>query len=269
MKLHDDPAKVFALVVGIEAYGDGVNELSGPGADALSFCGWLLDWGVTAKNIRCCVNFCRKTLSASDRPMAELLARIRTAGVHLGDNPTRATIENELSDRQLLKHCAPHNSAFYLYWSGHGLMSHVHRERVLLTSDATEGDLAAIRIEDQTSFLRLSPALRCFASQLVIVDACAQYTAPNVAVKALSLQLSHYREQGREQERVYACTDGQIALIKSGDRLSQFTQHLLDALPRKQAASVHLDEIWESLQRTLKAKGAPLSVERVAANGSR
>jgi hypothetical protein len=268
MKFPKSPAQVYALVVGVESYGDGINELSGPALDALSFCQWLLGRGVPPQNIRCVLNLCANARTGRALPIHTVLKQIQENGVPVSTDPQRSTLEVALSATELLKFKAPPESFFCLYWSGHGEMHHVTQKRFLLTADATRADNYAIDLEHQVNSLRLDTRLKNFQQQLIVVDACSKWTRSYKPPIALSLSLDHFEARGREQERVFASTNGEAAIIQSGASQSLFTQHLIATLDPNPAAEVDFDVVWDTLKRDLSKTEYPIDVRRFPPEGN-
>ncbi|SCF65176.1 hypothetical protein GA0115255_101424 [Streptomyces sp. Ncost-T6T-2b] len=148
-----DPARVVALVVGVEAYAAGPRwTLPGPVRDALRFRDWLRSTGVPDTNI-----------------LLHLAPAEGTGPVtgHRGaDHETlRRTLVHELPALQ--------GDMLWIWWGGHGVLDRDEHLR-LYCADATETDRRNIDLESARRRLS-SDVLPGFEKQNWVVDACQTF----------------------------------------------------------------------------------------------
>ncbi|MCC8479818.1 caspase family protein [Streptomyces globisporus] len=154
MSAHSvDPARVVALVVGVEAYAAGPRwTLPGPVRDALRFRDWLRSTGVPDTNI-----------------LLHLAPAEGTGPVtgHRGaDHETlRRTLVHELPALQ--------GDMLWVWWGGHGVLDRDEHLR-LYCADATETDRRNIDLESARRRLS-SDVLPGFENQNWVVDACQTF----------------------------------------------------------------------------------------------
>ncbi|MFJ6512709.1 caspase family protein [Streptomyces sp. NPDC091406] len=148
-----DPARVVALVVGVEAYAAGPRwTLPGPVRDALRFRDWLRSTGVPDANI---------LLHLAPAPGPGPLPGHRDA-----DHETlRRALVHELPARQ--------GDVLWIWWGGHGVLDRDEHLR-LYCADATDADRRNIDLESARRRLS-SDVLPGFAEQNWVVDACQTF----------------------------------------------------------------------------------------------
>lgn len=148
-----DPARVVALVVGVERYAAGSGwTLPGPVRDALRFRDWLRSTGVPDANILL-------HLAPADGP-APLI------GCRPADHETlRRVLVHELPVRQ--------GDMLWVWWGGHGVLDRDEHLR-LYCADATDTDRRNIDLESARRRFS-SDALPGFAVQNWVVDACQTF----------------------------------------------------------------------------------------------
>ncbi|MFD4018716.1 effector-associated domain 2-containing protein [Streptomyces sindenensis] len=148
-----DPARVVALVVGVEAYAAGPRwTLPGPVRDALRFRDWLRSTGVPDTNI-----------------LLHLAPAERTDAVTCHRDADHETL------RRVLVHELParQGDLLWVWWGGHGVLDRDEHLR-LYCADATETDRRNIDLESARRRLS-SDVLPGFAQQNWIVDACQTF----------------------------------------------------------------------------------------------
>ncbi|MFE6773642.1 caspase family protein [Streptomyces fimicarius] len=148
-----DPARVVALVVGVEAYAAGPRwTLPGPARDALRFRDWLRSTGVPDANILL-------HLAPAQGPDA-------VTGHRGADHETlRRALVHELPARQ--------GDMLWIWWGGHGVLDRDEHLR-LYCADATEADRRNIDLESARRRLS-SDVLPGFERQNWVVDACQTF----------------------------------------------------------------------------------------------
>jgi hypothetical protein len=166
-----DPARTYALVVGIETY-EGAAALNGPASDAGRFVDWLLRNTVYPSNILV-------YMSPQD-PNETAVAKLRAAvAKHCGvedSSSWEVKPATEKNIRYAITEILPHwqGDLLILYWSGHGVISsdgdrECHR---LLYSDTTQNSKSNANLESLLTALRTS-TYAGLRRQIHIVDACA------------------------------------------------------------------------------------------------
>ncbi|MEU2404961.1 caspase family protein [Streptomyces rubiginosohelvolus] len=154
-----DPARVVALVVGVERYAAGPRwTLPGPVRDALRFRDWLRSTGVPDANI---------LLHLAPAETAETAATVDADTGHRdADHETlRRALVHELPARQ--------GDVLWIWWGGHGVLDRDEHLR-LYCADATDADRRNIDLESARRRLS-SDVLPGFTEQNWVVDACQTF----------------------------------------------------------------------------------------------
>ncbi|MFJ8149067.1 caspase family protein [Streptomyces sp. NPDC096048] len=148
-----DPARVHALVVGVEAYDAGTGwDLPGPARDAVRFYRLLRAAGVPEANIRLHL-----------APLAPYVPEVPYAPA---DHATlRRVLVRELS--------VARGDVLWVWWGGHGVLDRSGHLR-LFCADATTDDKLGIDL-DSALERYAGDAVSGFADQLWIVDACETF----------------------------------------------------------------------------------------------
>ncbi|MFF4833080.1 caspase family protein [Streptomyces sp. NPDC001315] len=148
-----DPARVHALIVGVEAYDAGPAwDLPGPARDAVRFHRLLLDAGVPEERLR--LHLAPLAPYTPDVPYAP------------ADHATlRRALVRELSAAQ--------GDILWVWWGGHGVLDRDGRFR-LFCSDATTADKLGIDL-DSALARYAGDAVPALTRQLWIVDACETF----------------------------------------------------------------------------------------------
>ncbi|MET9832072.1 caspase family protein [Streptomyces sp. NPDC006385] len=148
-----DPARVHALIVGVETYAAGHTwDLPGPARDALAFRRLLLSAGVPEANLRLHL-----------APLAPFSPG--TAYAPADHAALRGTLVNELPS-------AP-GDILWVWWGGHGVLDRAGHLR-LFCSDATAADKLGIDLESALARYS-SDSVPGFTEQLWVVDACETF----------------------------------------------------------------------------------------------
>ncbi|MCQ4211163.1 effector-associated domain 2-containing protein [Streptomyces longispororuber] len=205
-----DPARVTALVVGVEHYaaGDGWR-LPGPACDALRFYAWLRERGVPESNILLHLS------PAGDR---------QPGPAHRpADHATlRDALVRELSTRR--------GDVLWVWWGGHGVLDQDERVR-LYCADATADDRRNIDLESARRRLA-SDALAGFGHQTWVVDACQTFDERHGFPDTLPTE--HLPAGGRTdvhaQALLLAATRGQRAANDPERRTGLFSDLVLKTL---------------------------------------
>lgn len=267
MKLATTPANTYVVLVGIEQYGHGIPSLVGPAVDALSICCWMLNKGVPHSNIQLLINE-----AVSDKPavLAErtlLRQRVTAAGVTC-QLPYQHEIEKAMSGATLERLRAARGSALWVYWSGHGILTHATRERMVLTGDATDADYFGVDLENTANRLRLDRRLLPFTHQLLIVDACGTWTMPATPIRCQYEEVSGKKNQNVLQTRIFAAPEGCTARIAAGELTSDFTRQLLRCLVHQEPWSVDVEELRIALRTGDTATVNPFVVQLEDSDGN-
>lgn len=227
----------------------------------------MLNNEVPAKNIRLLLN---EAASDDARVVArrkQLRTLIQTKGVAIL-SPSQHATEEVLSSTNLSSFDAEHGAVLWLYWSGHGAMNHVTRERMGLMSNASRDDYFSINFEETANRLRLDPRLRKFGQQVIIVDACSTWAKPASKFPYLHQELGQFKEQGTRQERIFASANGQATEIAVGQLTSDFTRQLLACLTDTSPADADLVQIKDLLSDKMRLSDKQFVVQIEDADGN-
>ncbi|MEU9961299.1 caspase family protein [Streptomyces sp. NPDC050982] len=148
-----DPARVQALIVGIEAYDAGPDwDLPGPARDAVRFRDLLHAAGVPGSQLRLHLS-----------PLTSFVPDVEYSPA---DHATlRRTLVHELPRAR--------GDVLWVWWGGHGVLDRSGRTR-LFCADATTTDKVAVDLESALDRYT-SDSVPGFAEQLWIVDACETF----------------------------------------------------------------------------------------------
>lgn len=159
-----NPQNTIAIVVGVEKYGGGINEISGPAGDAVAFVSYLIAQGVPAENI---------ALHLSPTDANEAACRKALAGleIHGWKGAAYSDLRTSLMD-------FPANKAaesLLFFWGGHGVYNPQLRQKLLLCADARKEDVRSLSTDDLLVFLQNKrwPGRNC-AWRAAFIDACAE-----------------------------------------------------------------------------------------------
>ncbi len=156
MTVTVDPKRTYALVVGVEKYEAGsIWDLDGPANDARKFVVWLRSRHVPEENILL-------FLSPLDKNKAVAGAEVQVA--------TREKVYGAITGILPRKH---EGALLYVFWGGHGIITPDNR-RLLFYADATQANHLNLDVNSLLASLR-SDYFPCFAQQICIIDACANY----------------------------------------------------------------------------------------------
>lgn len=172
MIFRTPPARACALVVGVErslVFAD--DPLVGPVRDAMRWCEALETWGVPAERVH---------LFAS--PWAQTEAALadwcRARGRPVPPEPTQKNLLDFVNVRlRQAAQASGGDAALIIVWSGHGQINQrdADRTRRLYYQDSTPDAALNLEIASFMTALRSEP-YEAFREQLLIVDACANYT---------------------------------------------------------------------------------------------
>ncbi|MFC9125783.1 caspase family protein [Streptomyces sp. NPDC057099] len=148
-----NPARVHALIVGVERYDAGTGwDLPGPARDAVAFHRLLRDAGVPDDRLRL--------------HLAPLPPYVPEVAYQPADHATlRRVLVRELTLAQ--------GDVLWVWWGGHGVLDRAGHLR-LFCSDATAADKLGIDL-DSALDRYAGDAVPAFADQLWIVDACETF----------------------------------------------------------------------------------------------
>lgn len=223
MDFQPDPAKVVALLVGVEEFAVGGN-LIGPALDAAKLARWLRGRGVPVANIKL---FLSPTADADHRK--EIDDVLQSCGLSLAQ--AAPAKENDIwswLNGDLRAQAGDH---LFFFWSGHGVID--KRRRHLFCTDLRLDTLLNINFTDFADRLR-EVRYRKFRKQLLIVDTCANLYSQMVGPKSeLPLHnLIESPDQGDvEQFAMMAAAYGQVAKNNDVERTGKFFDLLYHSLP--------------------------------------
>ena len=127
-----NPQKTYALIVGIEKYGDPntpPRSIRGPAFDAIMFTEWLLDREVPADNIFLCLSPLDDNKDEIENHAGKLNVTIHEA--------TLSNIKRILIDSGPKSLSNQNGDLLILFWVGHGVIDTEKQERRLFFSDGT------------------------------------------------------------------------------------------------------------------------------------
>ena len=208
-----DPAKTYAVVVGIESYSIPDANLDGPVRDACRFVRWLRAREVPAENIQLFA-------SALERNIAEL-EKLDVSQEPAKREPIRIWFTEELPKRS--------GDLLFLFWGGHGLLTAGRRR--LIYADATLIDTLNLDLDS------LLYSLHCdlFAGlprQVSFIDACANHVE---TLRASEVFPCERYETGCEQFVLFGAKPGELSKNDNILRSGVFSSAVLDDLERQPA----------------------------------
>lgn len=215
----DDPARVHAVVVGVERYPRHPGwDLPGAVDDALRFHKWLRKGGVPEANIQ--------LLLAPDEESRARLDALAAAGELTW---RRTWARDELMDAFTTGLDGRTGDLLYVFWGSHGVLGQGDR-RLLLCPDAFPHDKRCIDTANLLEYLRRDD-LAGFGQQVLLFDACATFlehhnqpTGPAVA------EFPTVRRRPVEQFALCAAASGQVAENDAVLRAGVFSHAVLDWL---------------------------------------
>ncbi len=248
-----DPARVHALIVGIETYEAGSAwDLPGPARDAVAFHRMLCSAGVPEHQLR---------LHLAPLPPYEPQVEHRPA-----DHATlRRALVRELAQA--------HGEVLWVWWGGHGILDRAGHTR-LFCSDATTSDKVCLDLESALDRYA-SDAVPGFTEQLWIVDACETFEEalafrdplPSDALPAGRRTLTHrqtlIRAAGRGRR---AANDPVRATGLFSDGLLDILARHADVLPAVPDPEELFDEVRERIA-TLREAGQTLQHPEIHLRG--
>ncbi|MCZ4510124.1 caspase family protein [Streptomyces sp. ActVer] len=205
-----DPARVHALIVGIEKYDAGdAWDLPGPARDALAF---------------------RRLLSDAGVPEAQLHLHLAPLPPFAPDTPYRPA-DHATVRRALVRELpAAQGDVLWVWWGGHGVLDRAEHLR-LLCSDATVGDKVALDL-DSALARYAGDAVPGLREQLWLVDACETFEealAFRVPLPADALPVGQ-RNLAHRQSTLRAAGRGRAAANDPVRATGLFSEVLLDLL---------------------------------------
>lgn len=210
-----DPARVHALIVGIEAYAAGHRwDLPGPARDALAFHRLLLGAGVPEAHLHLHL-----------APLPPFTPHVPHAPA---DHATlRRMLVNELPSAR--------GDILWVWWGGHGVLDRDGRLR-LFCSDATVADKLGVDLESALARYG-SDAVPGFAEQLWLVDACETFEEElgfREQLPVMSLPLGR-RSLAHRQTVLRAAGRGRAAVNDPVRATGLFSEILIGLLTARQA----------------------------------
>jgi len=238
MKLNAAPTKTYALIVGIDKYGDrGLDVNSGaPVKDALKFAEWLTEGGVPPENIQLClspvkdnqqlVNKCQFTIESAT---SQYLFNF---------------IENTLSKKS--------GDLLYIFWAGHGLLT-LEGKRRLICANATKQNMYSLDVDSLLLLLASQKNSRQpkfnFPHQICLIDACANYNSQmqtNLDVE----KFSHAPRSTEIQQCVlFATREGETAKVNRDDKTGYFSHTVLNVLAQEPDFPPDMNAVFQKVKQ--------------------
>ncbi|WP_460065441.1 VMAP-C domain-containing protein [Streptomyces sp. YKOK-I1] len=254
----DDPARVHAVVVGIERYPRHSGwDLPGAVDDALRFHRWLRKGGVPEANVQLLLAPGEDSRVRLDALAGELTWRQTWTRDQLMDAFTEGL------DRRT-------GDLLYVFWGSHGVLGQGDR-RLLLCPDASPKDKRCLDTANLMEYLQRDD-LTGFGQQVLLFDSCAtflehhnQSTGPAVA------GFPTVRRRRVEQFAVCAAAPGQVAENDPALRSGVFSKAMLDWLETHATAgpSPDLAALVAHVRAETPETQTPVSIEVRALDGSR
>ncbi|MEV5106821.1 hypothetical protein ACFQ7G_35335 [Streptomyces massasporeus] len=259
LRAVDDPARVHAVVVGVERYPRHADwDLPGAVDDALRFYKWLRKGGVPEGNIQ--------LLLAPDETSRASLDALAGAGELTwrqtwGRDALMDAFTQGLDGRT--------GDLLYLYWGSHGVLGQGDR-RLLLCPDASPNDKRCIETANLLEYLQRDD-LAGFTQQVLLFDACAAFlehhnqpTGPAVA------DFPTVRRRPVGQFALCAAAAGQVAENDPALRSGVFSHAVLDWL-ETHAADLHPDlaALLTHVRAATPDTQTPVSIDIRTLDGSR
>ena len=165
----------FAILIGIERYGDLNWTLNAPAMDALRMAHYLLTHGVPGEQIHLYINEDSRISEVLAAERNALKTALTAAGARLIETPTRAVLDAALDPMQIPLLPETPDKTLIVYSSGHGVwQGGGTHARYLLTEDASAQPYDAINLTSVANqFVHYVGGNR-FARQWWIQDACAK-----------------------------------------------------------------------------------------------
>ncbi|WP_051905927.1 MULTISPECIES: caspase family protein [Streptomyces] len=229
LRAVDDPARVHAVVVGVERYPRHPDwDLPGAVDDALRFYKWLRKGGVPEDNIQ--------LLLAPDEASRTSLDALTAAGELTwcqtwGRDALMDAFAHGLDGRT--------GDLLYVYWGSHGVLGQGDR-RLLLCPDASPKDKRCVDTANLLEYLQRDD-LAGFTEQVLLFDTCATFlehhnqpTGPAIA------DFPTVRRHPVAQFALCAAAAGQVAENDPALRSGVFSHAVIDWL-ETHAADLHPD----------------------------
>ena len=231
---------VRAVIVGIETYGDGLDDVASPAANALSVAQWAITHGIAPKDV--CL-----FVAAIDPGVEDTITRmgLRNRGA------TRRDIENVLRTELAgvgTGGIAPGSSLLF-YWSGHG-MTDRKGSRLLFCADYSRQ--LTDRVFNASLFLRdlRTDEYEGYRSMLALMDVCGTNSDLRVQPAEYDPDVGHKRNH----LTYFATPEGGYARAATGE--GAFTFYALNTL-RTFGAFPDISLFKDRLEAELAGSGLP------------
>ena len=220
----------YAILIGIETYGEPKWTLNGPSMDALRVGTYLLSRGVPAGNIHLYINEDTKITEALSHERASLKSALLDAGAKWDGTPTRGALELALDPSNLPMLPGPGDKTLIIYSSGHGVwQGGLAQQSFLITEDASTQSYNAINLASVANQLCHHKAKNRFCRQWLIQDACAQEVKSR-QIRALNVSNEIEAAPSNSQFILGASRPGAFAKNDANLQSGAFTAALLGAL---------------------------------------
>lgn len=244
-----DPARTYAVVVGIEKYAEFQWNNDGPARGAAAFVRWLCGRGVPPANIR---------LFAS--PLPSNARDVQGMDLNIERATRKWIVRFFLEMLPKLR-----GDLLWIYWNGHGVIDQ-HQRRRLIFADATGRDFLSLDWDSLLTFLRC----RTFAGlpqQIAIVDAPATFVPVSRDLPPPEVFPVGELNPRCRQFVLLGARMGEVAMVDRHRRGGVFSAAVLDELERSpehpfppdmQALAERLQALFASRRRGEKHPQDPI-----------
>ena len=221
-----NPAKVSALVVGIEKYEAGTPyDLNGPARDALKFADWLLARGVKPDGIKLFIT----TLDQNSGVIAEAEGKGLTPYPATREKISRAIVDDLLDQ-------GGQGKLLYVFWAGHGFITKLSTTtRRLFFADTDTQNKWNLDFDSLLQAFQTAKRGSVFPQQIFFIDACANPIFrdfyPTIQAEKVGEGFATSGIQGRaEQYALFAAAEYEVATNLTQAGTGRFSQAVLDEL---------------------------------------
>jgi len=262
-----DPARVHAVLVGLERYGEPSWRLPGPARDVLGFARWLRDRSVPAENIRLLI-----TPIDGDKAYDRWISQeSRDLGVPLGRVASRDEIMNTFT-RDIAN---SRGEVLFVVWCGHGVLDRGEK-RLLFCPDAHSSDKRCIEVGDLREYLA-GTHISGFTRQIFLIDACAEFAEYRRYIPyPVPTPFPRVERRYIEQYALHATRSGQIAENNATAQGGVFSAAVLgwlkdhdELIPDLAALALYVKKFFTQSHTPGAPHQAPISVHTLGWDGSK